>query len=173
VLLVLVDLASPDGRSPDEQERVLMEELRRHEPALAERPRLVVGSKADLSSASSWTGRRVSALTGEGLRPLLGELAEMVAAARSKAPRQGSFVVHRPASEGAVVERADNGDFVVRGRSAERAVALSDLTNTEALAHAQQRLRRLGVHRALARAGARRGDLVRIGGLAFEYEPDQ
>jgi GTP-binding protein len=132
-----------------------------------------VGSKADLPPASSWTGRRVSALTGEGLRPLLGEVAEMVAAARSAAPRRGSFVVHRPVSEGAVVERADNGDFVVRGRSAERAVALSDLTNAEALAHAQQRLRRLGVHRALARAGARRGDLVRIGGLAFEYEPDQ
>jgi GTP-binding protein len=174
VLLMLVDLASPDGRPPGEQERVLMEELRRHEPALAERPRLVVGSKADLSPVvSSWTGRRVSALTGEGLRPLLGELAAMVAAARSSAPRQGSFVVHRPVREDVVVDRQDNGDFVVRGRSAQRAVALSDLTNAEALAFAQQRLRRLGVHRALARAGARRGDLVHIGGLAFEYEPDQ
>jgi GTP-binding protein len=76
-------------------------------------------------------------------------------------------------SDGVVVEREDNGDFVVRGRSAQRAVALSDLTNAEALAYAQQRLRRLGVHRALARAGARRGDLVHIGGLAFEYEPDR
>jgi GTP-binding protein len=151
-----------------------MEELRRHEPALAERRRLVVGSKADLSPPSpSWTGRRISALTGEGLRPLLGELATMVAAARSSETRRGSFVVHRPAGEGVVVEREDDGAFVVRGRSALRAVALSDLTNSEALAYAQQRLRRLGVHRALARAGARHGDLVRIGGLAFEYEPDE
>ena len=34
------------------------------------------------------------------------------------------------------------------------------------------RLRRLGVDRALARAGAREGDSVRIGKLAFEFEAD-
>jgi GTP-binding protein len=88
-------------------------------------------------------------------------------------PSQGPFVVHRPASHGVVVERDDDGAFVVKGRSAQRAVALSDLTNADALAYAQQRLRRLGVNRALARAGAREGDVVRIGGFAFEYEPDE
>jgi GTP-binding protein len=70
------------------------------------------------------------------------------------------------------VERTDDGGFVVRGRPAERAVALSDLTNADALAFAQHRLKRLGVDRALARAGAREGDLVRIGGFTFEYEPE-
>jgi GTP-binding protein len=62
---------------------------------------------------------------------------------------------------------------VVRGRPAERAVALSDLTDAQALAYAQRRLHHLGVDRALARAGARQGDLVRIGGFTFEFEPDQ
>jgi Obg family GTPase CgtA-like protein len=33
-------------------------------------------------------------------------------------------------------------------------------------------LRRLGVIKALAKAGAQPGDPVRIGRLAFEYEPD-
>ena len=174
VLLVLVDLAAADGRPPRWQEDVLIEELRRHEPALAERPRVVAGSKADLSPPSaSWTGRRISAVTGEGLRPLMGELATLVAAARDAMPSKGTFVVHRPASHGVVVERDDDGAFVVKGRSAQRAVALSDITNADALAYAQQRLRRLGVNRALARAGAREGDVVRIGGFAFEYEPDE
>src|SRR4029453_6909595 len=58
------------------------------------------------------------------------------------------------------------------GRGATRAVALSDLTRPEALAEAHRRLHRLGVDRALARAGARPGDHVRIGSLVFDYEDD-
>jgi GTP-binding protein len=70
------------------------------------------------------------------------------------------------------VERAEDGSWRVVGRAAERAVALSDLTIPEALEYAQSRLRGLGVDRALARAGARSGEVVHIGGFAFEYEPD-
>ncbi|MHB1585069.1 MAG: Obg family GTPase CgtA, partial [Acidimicrobiales bacterium] len=53
------------------------------------------------------------------------------------------------------------------GRAAERAVAFSDLTDEGAMAEAVRRLRRLGVDRALARAGARDGDEVRVGEVAF------
>jgi GTP-binding protein len=174
-LVVLVDLASVDERSPAEQEAVLLEELRRYQPALAERPRLVVGSKADaVESASDGTGPelRVSAVTGEGLRPLLGEMAALVEAARAARPRPERFVIHRPAPTGVAVVREVDGGWRVTGRPAERAVALSDLTNPEALAYAQGRLRGLGVDRALAREGARQGDRVRIGTFEFEYEPD-
>src|SRR3954463_14149600 len=47
VLLVLVDLPSAEGRLPADQEKILLEELGRYRPDLLERPRLVVGSKAD------------------------------------------------------------------------------------------------------------------------------
>ncbi len=77
-----------------------------------------------------------------------------------------------PQPEGVVVERGMDGAFVVLGRPALRAVALSDLGNAAALAYAQSRLRRLGVDKALSRAGARSGDRVRIGTFEFEYEPD-
>lgn len=169
-LLVLVDLAPPDGRSPGEQEAVLLGELGRYQPALLERPRLVVGTKADVA-VQAWDGLRVSAVTGEGLRPLLGRLAEVVDQARQAQPAAEGFVVHRPQPEGVVVERGADGAFVVRGRPAERAVAVSDITNADALAYVQDRLKRLGVDRALARAGARDGDTVHIGGFTFEYEP--
>jgi GTP-binding protein len=81
-------------------------------------------------------------------------------------------VVHRPVPVGVVVERAGDGSLVVKGRQAERAVALSDLTDAGALAYAQERLHRLGVDRALVRAGARQGDRVRIGRFEFDWEPD-
>ena len=49
---------------------------------------------------------------------------------------------------------------------------MNDLTNADALAYVQYRLKRLGVDRALARAGAREGDLVHVGGFTFTYETD-
>jgi GTP-binding protein len=162
------------GRPPAEQLAVLLDELRRYQPDLLNRPRLVVGSKADAAGAVEWAGPRVSAVTGEGLRPLLGRLAELVAEARAVelAALGGGVIIQRPEPGGVVVERDRDGAFVVKGRPAERAVALSDLTNAQALAFAQARLRRLGVDRALSRAGARPGDVVRVGTFEFEYEPD-
>ena len=59
------------------------------------------------------------------------------------------------------------------GKVAERAVALNDVTTDEAADYVQGRLRRLGVDRALARAGARDGDLVHIGDLSFTWYRDQ
>ncbi|MGH9178709.1 MAG: GTPase ObgE [Acidimicrobiales bacterium] len=180
VLLVLVDLAPPDpdaaAMAPAEQERVLLNELGTYQPDLLARPRLLVGSKADAATAA-WDGPRISAVTGEGLPPLLGRLADLVTEARAEeveaAGAAPGFVIHRPEPEGVVVARGDDGAWVVRGRKAERAVAVNDITNADALSYVQHRLRRLGVDRALARAGAREGDLVHIGGFTFEYEADQ
>ncbi len=114
----------------------------------------------------------VSAVTGEGVAGLLGRLAVAVSDARAADTGRARFEVHRPAPAGFAVEHAGAGAWIVRGRPAERAVALSDITNADALAYAQQRLRRLGVDRALVRAGVREGDRVRIGAFEFDYEPD-
>jgi GTP-binding protein len=169
VLVVLLDLTA----DVEEQERVLLHELGSYRPELLERPRVVVGSKADAADPESgFTGDRISAITGEGLPALTGRLATVVAEARQQVPRAEGFVIHRPEPEGVLVERGDDGAWVVRGRPAERAVAVSDLTNADALAYVQNRLKRLGVDRALMRAGAREGDLVHIGGFTFEYEEE-
>jgi GTPase len=95
-----------------------------------------------------------------------------VTEARNVEPEPEGFVVHRPVPEGFRIERGDDGSFIVVGRQAERAVALSDLTNPDALDFARTRLNRMGVDRALARAGARDGDTVRIASFEFEYQED-
>jgi GTP-binding protein len=175
VLLVLLDLTSFE-RSPAEQERVLLDELGRYRPELLDRPRLVVGSKADVADLDAVPSEErpavcISAVTGEGITPLVGRLADLVDEARAAQPVLAeAFVVHRPEPEGVAVEREPDGSFRVRGRPAERAVAMTDLTNAQALAYVQQRLRRLGVDRALERAGVRDGDVVHVGGLTFEYQ---
>ena len=116
-----------------------------------------------------WDGPRMSAATRDGVQPVVYQLAEAVRSVRASRPEPAAFAVHRPAAESFRVEREDEG-FVVVGREAERAVAVSDLTNLDALHFVHDRLRRMGVDKALARAGAQVGDRVRIGGLIFEYD---
>jgi GTP-binding protein len=128
-----------------------------------------VGTKADVA-VLPWDGLRISAVTGEGVRPLLGRLLAMVEEARAAEPVADSFVLHEPLPEGVRVEREPSGAFRVVGRSAERAVALSDITTPDAQDYVRRRLQRLGVDRALERAGVREGDTVHIGAMAFEYQ---
>ncbi len=187
VLVILIDLAAVDGVPPEEQGRILLDELGRYRAELLERPRVVVGSKADIvddgatgddatdagAPGPAVTEIQISAVTGQGVDTLLGRLARLVVEARAAelAP-SSTVVVHRPLPEGIEVVRRDDGSFEVLGRSALRAVALSDLTDDQAVAYVQERLRRLGVERALVRAGARDGDVVHLGKLSFTYQSD-
>jgi GTP-binding protein len=180
VLCILLDLAPMAERPPAEQLEVLLAELGAYQPDLLDRERVVVGSRADLAEVATGGAAappgveldlRLSAVTGEGVPQLRGRLAQAVGRARAALPEPSQFVVYRPVSEGYTVER-EGGGWVVEGREAVRAVNLSDLTRHDALEEAQRRLKRLGVDRALARAGAQPGDRVRIGGLVFDYEDE-
>ena len=102
VLVLLIDLASVEQHSPEEQERVLLGELGRYRPELLERPRLRVGTKSDVADAP-FDGMTISAVTHEGLDVFLGTLATMVEAARDEAPEPEGFVVLRPRPEGFVI----------------------------------------------------------------------
>ncbi|MGH9275878.1 MAG: GTPase ObgE [Acidimicrobiales bacterium] len=173
VLVLLLDLAPTAEHSPDEQARILLKELGDYQPDLLERPRVIVGSRADLAVADvDFDGHRIAAVTGEGIRPLLGRMAAAVKAVRAQVSEPDAFVVHRPVPEGFRVERDDSGAWTVLGRQATRAVALSDLTQVEAMDEAHRRLKALGIDKALAKAGAKAGDMVHIGKLTFEYEED-
>lgn len=166
-------MASVEGMEPDEQLELLLYELGNYRPDLLDRPRLVIESKADVAQIDADPERlQISAVTNDGLPRLIGEMAKLVRENRDEVPVGQAPVVHRPQASEISVGRAEDGGWLVQGRAAERAVALSDLTNLEALAYAQERLKKLGVNRKLARAGAKQGDTVYLGGLSFEYEED-
>jgi len=168
-LVILCDLAPVEPFAPEAQAEVLLDELSRYRPDLLDRPRLIVGAKADVAT-EAFDGLRISAVTREGLDVFLGSVATLVEDARANAEDEGEYVVLRPEEEGFSVVREGTNEWRVKGRPAERAVALADLTDPDALTYVQQRLRRLGVERALVRAGVAEGDIVRIGGMELTYE---
>ena len=72
---------------------------------------------------------------------------------------------------GFTIEQDADGAFVVRGAKPERWVAQTNFDNEEAVGYLADRLARLGVEDALAKAGAEPGCLVRIGVREFDWQP--
>ena len=175
VLCVLADLTSEVA--PDDQEQILLNELEQYRADLLDRPRLVVGTKADAVQpdeleAIGWDRPVISAVTRQGLRELVGEMAALVHEARVNEPQPEGLVVIRPVPTGAIVERLGDREFRLVGREVERVVALNDVTTPDALAYIDYRLEELGVHKMLTRVCAQEGDVVWIGEFIFEYRTD-
>jgi GTP-binding protein len=129
-----------------------------------------------------------SAATGRGLDELAAAIARHIpvsvpaaeAAPASPAPDRpeaggeppAEHRVYRPgADQGFRVERTGPGAFRVAGTGIERLIARHDLDNEEALRYLEDRLRAIGVIRALEAAGFAPGDDVEIGGVEFELDP--
>lgn len=171
-LCILIDLAPMDGMGPVEQEEILLRELEAYDPGLVARPRIVVGNKVDVADPTvldGWNGLTMSAVTRQGVRAVVGKLAQIVAEARSEVPPREATVILRPEPEGTYVERLGEHEFRIHGRNAVRSVALNDVTSPEALNYIDERLKKMGVGRLLSRAGAQDGDIVWVGEFSFEY----
>jgi GTPase len=171
-LVLVIDLSTPD---PAADLRVLREELAAYDAALAARPAIVVGTKADLvdDPVLPETGALVvSAMTGEGIEDLAARLGLLAERAAADAPERRSHVVLRPGRPRFVVSREGAG-YRVTGRDVERWVLDADLEDEDEVRRLQRRLLREGVERQLAAAGARRGDEVLIADKAFEFLPGE
>lgn len=199
VLVHVLDCANHEQRDPRDDLDAVLTELRaydtRHDTpshplaSLVERPALVFCNKADADPDTAelvrqdlaergWDVLVGSAVTGQGLDQLRRRLAQLVSDIRAcqpdvEAPDVDARPILRPrgASDDFTVEATPDG-FRVSGERIERWVVMTDLDNPEAVRYLQGRLIRSGVERALARAGARRGDAVEIAGQVFDFEPE-
>jgi GTP-binding protein len=173
-LVLVVDLSSPD---PAADLATVRAELEAYDRAMAARPGLVVGTKRDLApdvdpqAVLGSGGIPVSAITGEGVDRLRERLAALAREAAAVAEERSAYVVLRPARPRFVVKR-EGERFRVIGRGVERWVSETDLEDPVKLERLQRRLVKEGVERELASAGARRGDEVVIGDVAFEFIPE-
>jgi GTP-binding protein len=193
VLVHVIDMATMEpGRDPESDIEALEHELAEYggELDLVGRLQIAVLNKIDVPDArelvdlvrASLEKRGldvfpVSAATGEGLKEFGFALAAHVEAHRASLPTmEPARVTITPKAvddSGFTVERDPDDDigFVVRGVRPERWVRQTDFTNDEAVGFLADRLNRLGVEEQLAKAGAREGDAVTIGGVTFDWEP--
>jgi GTPase len=187
LLVHVLDLRPLDGSDPVENFQTVEAELREHGHGLAQLPRIVALSKADLvtpeearEAVQQWRQRlgvdvfATSAATGEGLDELAGAIFQHVPPERPEEPADtpATHRVYRPGRGDAFkVERTGPGAFRVEGDRVERLIARHDVDNEEALRYVEERLRALGVIKALESAGFEPGDDVEIRGIVFELDP--
>jgi len=201
-LVHVLDCATTEpGRDPITDLDTIEAELAAYEdltgPSLAGtslrgRPRIIVLNKIDVPEARDLADLvkpelearglavyEVSAATTEGLRELKFAMAEMVEQARAAAPAPESVrvVIRPPAVKDAGFEVVHTGGaYLIRGEKPARWVAQTDFANDEAVGYLGDRLARLGVEEALAKAGAEAGDTVLIGdyddAVVFDWDPE-
>ncbi|MFB0559466.1 MAG: GTPase ObgE [Dehalococcoidales bacterium] len=182
---ILIHLVDGSSNSPVEDMIRVNAELGLFDSALAKKPQLVVVNKIDLPqvrarldetkntfSSAGTTALFISAATGEGVSGVIAETMRLLKSVTAeegegkKIPRK----VFRPQPKGAGPSVHKEGDiFVVVAPELERIFAKADITSPGERWQLEGPLRRLGVNKALEKAGVKRGDRVRCGNLEWEW----
>ncbi|MDQ6709782.1 MAG: GTPase ObgE [Candidatus Dormibacteraeota bacterium] len=164
-------------------------EVKAYNAALARRPQLIALNKMDaVSDPSEVLALRqrltklrrpsfpISAATNEGVKDLLWAAYRSLQRRPKDSMREPIPVlkVYRgPVNADPFTIEPVTGGFRVSGNQLERLLAMTDLTNPDALVHFQRTLDRWGLNDALARHGARGGDAIRIRDVEFLYDPER
>ena len=133
----------------------------------------MVGSRSDMAIEElEFEGQKISSVTGEGISEVLYRIAGLITEVRSQKPVHPTRILHKPEPEGLRVEKVESNHWEISDRELIRITNLNDLSNPDAMAYLQDRFKTMGVDRALARAKVKKGEIVKIGKLEFEYEED-
>jgi len=188
LLLHMVDIAAVEGRDPIRDFETINEELRLYNPELAKKPQIVVANKIDLPNAHEnlqrclpyWRQRgyevfAISALTGEGIEPLVYRMAELVKAMQPTAssPEASDEIIVAPpkrAEAPLTIEQRDEETWLVQGGEVERLTRLINASHPQALAEIKERLLRHGIWKALRKAGVKAGDRIIVNGLELTMD---
>jgi len=181
ILLHMVDLARTEGRDPLSDYFTIRKELAAWEE-LSRKPEIVAGNKIDLLTKDQVEKEKerfakegivlhpVSALTGEGVKELVGVLWERLSALPQEVeerPRRKVWDL-TPGPPPYEVIQGEEG-WEVRGPAVEGLVGRLDLSTPDAREYLWDELDRLGVVRALRRRGLQPGTPVKIGGKTLEF----
>ena len=186
LLLHVVDVSADCERDPRRDIELINEELARYNPALLDRPQIIVANKYDASlpeynehvidlkndcEAKGLPLHFVSAATGEGVK----ELIRAVAAELPKLPPLTVFEAEEiPYEEDLGEEDApeitkDGKVFVCESEWLWRLVGRVNFEDRDSLAYFQRMLREKGIIEELERAGVRDGDTVRMYDFEFDF----
>lgn len=194
VIIHVVDMAASEGRDPFEDWIKINDELEKYNPKLAERPQIIAANKMDMPDAEellelfkqqlaehpggdSYPIVPVSSLTKQGIQELLYKVADMLDAI-PEAPlveevketgERKVFKFNKKDDESSFTVRYDEGIYVVESENIEKFIQRNNLNSYDEVMRFARIMRKMGVDNALRKAGAKDGDLVRIGDFGFEF----
>ncbi len=180
LLIHLIDPAGYMGEDPESGIKTIEKELKKFSPKLKNKPKILVLNKMDLPESAEVLKKMrkkhkgllaISVATGEGVDAILDKIIAELAKHDGPihfAEKTVDDSIHK-VEQGFVIENLGGGHFVLRGKFVERASAMLDVSLPEAINRYQHTLKRIGVDRALKKAGVQSGDRVRCGEFEFEW----
>ncbi len=180
---ILIHLVDGSSESPVEEMVKVNNELFLYDSELAEKQQVVAVNKIDLPevrerlddmrdefASAGVNPFLISAADGEGVAELMAETMNMLKGA-SEAGRKAPRKVFRPQPKGERVQvhKDEEDTFIVVAPELERIVARVDISIPGVRGELNRQISRLGVRRALEKAGVKPGDRVRCGDLEWEW----
>ncbi len=195
LLCHLIDVSDTSGRDPMDDYAIINRELANYNEELAHLPQVIVLNKSDIADPEVVEMLRaefaeennldgedkpvfvVSAATRSGLEPLVYYLAQRLAEMPLPPPFDDGIVRITPETiKGRRTDRrweasydAANQVYVVAGAGIERLIAMTQLSNEDAVSRLQRTLEKTGIINKLRTLGAKQGDTVRIGKAVFDF----
>ena len=185
VLVHVLDISGSEGRNPLEDFAIVNQELERYNPTLIKRPMVIAANKTDIPGEEDYLAQLkealpeyeifpISAATGEGLKPLVYRLMELVEQTELEVeevnPTEEVKVTKAVEDEVKfVIEQDEFGVFVVSGPEIERQWRRTNFVNEDAVSRFLQIVEAMGVVKALREQGCQDGDTVRIKDVEFDF----
>jgi GTP-binding protein len=177
---VLVHLLDASDEDPIAAYETIRNELKLYDESLAAKPEIIVLNKADLPEARANAERLkgafgaeealiVSGATSEGVQAMLNKMGQLLQETSPEPIEVPVLQVLRPKARDRLEIVQDGDGYIVSGVRAESAALRLGESGEEALDELQDRLRRMGLAKAMRRVGARPGDRIKVGDVEIEW----
>lgn len=184
IILHVIDVSGMEGRDPIEDYHRINKELRLYNERLAKRPQIIAANKMDIPEAKENYEKLkafaekegieifpVSAATNEGLKEMVERVSQVLDEYVEEPEAVEEVKVYEAKSDDEVtIERDAAGGIVVKGKSLEKLVAMTNFENDEALRRFQYIWRIKGIEDKLKAYGVKEGDTIHIGEMEFDYK---
>ncbi len=186
ILVHIVDVSGFEGRDPKEDFIRINEELKKFNPALAERPQIVAGNKIDLATEEQvndfkkWIEDKgyefypICAPIKEGTDKLMSVVAKKLSELppiSDYEPEPIPVDVLVDDSHDYKISVPEEGYFIVEAKWFPKVFKGLDINDYEGLDYLQRVLDRSGIMQELIDMGLQEGDTVSVYDVEFEYIP--
>ena len=184
LLLHVIDVSGTEGRNPVEDFNTINEELKKYSEKLAGRKQIIVANKSDVMQDEKLYDElekmakeknieiyKISAVTGEGVEELLNHVSEVLKTLpkESIVETTGTNKLYTLEDKEEFTITREDDMWVVTGPGVERIMRKVNLEDNESLYYFQKCLDKLGVNKALKKAGVKEGDNVKVVDYLLEW----
>ena len=184
LLLHVIDVSGTEGRNPVEDFNTINEELKKYSEKLAGRKQIIVANKSDVMQDEKLYNElekmakeknieiyKISAVTGDGIEELLNHVSDVLKTLPKEniVETTGANKLYTLEDKEEFTITREDDMWLVTGPGVERIMRKVNLEDNESLYYFQKCLDKLGVNKALKKAGVKEGDNVKVVDYLLEW----